>query len=130
MSGAATGSGTTTTAAVPKAMGMAPEAYDGKPDKVQSFWSALENYFYLNDGSFADTNRKIATALTFFKMGTAAGAWAQNKQTAVLTASPVNFGTWNAFKTAFKDNLIPAQLELEATNLMYSQKMGTCDFNS
>ena len=69
-------SAATTTTTTPKAMGSPPDAYDGAPNKAQAFWSALENYFYLNDTMFTDENRKIATALTFFKIGTSAGEWA------------------------------------------------------
>ena len=65
-----------TTAATPKVLGLPPDAYDGTPNKAQAFWSALENYFYLNNTLFTDENRKIATALTFFKIGTPAGEWA------------------------------------------------------
>ena len=70
----ATTMSTSTTA--PKLLGSPPEPYDGKPDKAEAFWSALESYFYLNSGMFADDNRKIATALTYFKVGTPAGEWA------------------------------------------------------
>jgi hypothetical protein len=65
-----------TTTATPKVLGSPPNVYDGTPNKAQAFWSALENYFYLNDTLFTDVNRKIATALTFFKIGTPAGEWA------------------------------------------------------
>jgi Retrotransposon gag protein len=123
-------SAATTTTTTPKAMGSPPDAYDGAPNKAQAFWSALENYFYLNDAMFTDENRKIATALTFFKIGTTAGAWARDKQKKAMTANPINFGTWAAFKTAFEKHFIPTQSQLESTKLMYALKMGTRDFNS
>ena len=65
-----------TSTAAPKSLGSPPEPYDGKPDKTEAFWSALESYFYLNSGMFVDDNRKIATALTYFKVGTPAREWA------------------------------------------------------
>ena len=65
-----------TSTATPKSLGSPPEPYDGKPDKAKAFWSALESYFYLNSSMFADDNRKIATALTYFKVGTPTGEWA------------------------------------------------------
>ena len=65
---------TSTTA--PKSLGSPLEPYDGKPDKAEAFWSALKLYFYLNSGMFADNNRKIATALTYFKVGIPAREWA------------------------------------------------------
>jgi hypothetical protein len=65
-----------TMTATPKALGLPPNVYDRTLSKAQAFWSALENYFYLNDTLFTDDNRKIATALTFFKIGTPAGEWA------------------------------------------------------
>jgi hypothetical protein len=119
-----------TTTTVPKAMGSPPEAYDGALNKAQAFWSALENYFYLNDALFTDENRKIATALTFFKIGTSAREWARDKQKKAMAATPISFGTWAAFKTAFEKHFIPAQSQLESTKLMYNLKMGTRDFNS
>ena len=119
-----------TTTATPKVLGSSPDAYDGTPNKAQAFWSALENYFYLNDTLFTDENRKIATALTFFKIGTPAGEWARDKQKTAMAVTPVNFRTWAAFKTAFKKHFIPAQSQLESTKNMYNLKMGTRDFNS
>jgi hypothetical protein len=116
--------------APPKVLGSSPDAYDGTPNKAQAFWSALENYFYLNDTLFTDENRKIATALTFFKIGMPAGEWAQDKQKIAMAATLVNFGTWAAFKTAFEKHFIPAQSQLESTKNMYNLKMGTRDFNS
>ena len=65
---------TSTTA--PKSLGSPLEPYDGKPDKAEAFWSALKLYFYLNSGMFADNNRKIATALTYFKVRIPAREWA------------------------------------------------------
>jgi hypothetical protein len=73
--------GTTTAAAVmaPKYLGSAPEQFDGKADKAQAFWSSLENYFYLNNAAFTNKGKKVATALTYFKMGTPVGEWARDK---------------------------------------------------
>jgi hypothetical protein len=70
----------------PIALGSSPDTYDGTPSKTQAFWSALENYFYLNNTLFMDENRKIATALTFFKIGTPAREWAQDKQKIAMAA--------------------------------------------
>ena len=72
----ATTMSTSTSTAAPKSLGSPPEPYDGKPDKAEAFWSALKTYFYLNSSMFADDNRKIATTLTYFKVGTPAGEWA------------------------------------------------------
>jgi hypothetical protein len=47
-----------------------------------------------------------------------------------MTATPISFGTWAAFKTAFEKHFIPAQSQLESTKLMYTLKMGTRNFNS
>ena len=99
----------TTTTATPKVLGSSPDVYDGTPSKAQAFWSALENYFYLNDTLFTDENRKIATALTFFKIGTPAGEWACDKQKTAMAVTPVDFGSWADFKTAFKKHFIPTQ---------------------
>ena len=67
---------TSTSTTTPKSLGSLPKPYDGKPDKAEAFWSALKLYFYLNSGMFADNNRKIATALMYFKVGMPAREWA------------------------------------------------------
>ena len=72
----ATTMSTSTSTATPKSLGSPQDTYDGKPDKAEAFWSALELYFYLNSGMFTDNNRKITTALTYFKVRTPAGEWA------------------------------------------------------
>ena len=78
---------------------------------------------------FTDENRKIATALTFFKIGMPAGEWAQDKQKTAMAATSVDFGSWADFRTAFEKHFIPAQSQLELTKIMYNLKIGTCDFN-
>ena len=118
-----------TTAAAPKSLGSPPELYDGKPDKAEAFWSALESYFYLNSGMFADDNRKIATALTYFKVGTPAGEWARDKQKTALAANPVDFGSWRDFKKQYDTHFVPAQSQLQAVQAMHNLRMGGRTFN-
>jgi hypothetical protein len=79
---------------LPKVLGSAPESFDGKGEKAEGFWSSLENYYYLNAEHFTDTNKKIASALTYFKQGTPAGDWARERQKAALAAHPADFGAW------------------------------------
>ncbi len=115
-----------------KLLGAAPEPFDGKPEKAKAFWNNLENYFHLNILIFNTDDKKISTALTYFKVGTPAGQWAQDKQKAALNpvgGSAVTFGVWADFKTNFRDHFIPAHTALEATNLMYTLKMGNRTFN-
>jgi hypothetical protein len=114
---------TTTTAAPPKFLGSTPELFDGKANKAQAFWSALENHFYLNNMAFTNEGKKVATTLTYFKIGTPAGKWAHDKQNTALAATPINFGTWANFKTAFKKHFIPMESELQAITAMYNTPM-------
>src|SRR3984893_11458629 len=115
--------------ATPKLVGNPPEAFDGKPDKAETFLSQLDNYYYLNDASFMDESRRVSATLTHFKAGTSAGKWAQDRTTTALTANPRSFGTWAAFKAAFKAHFIPADSQLEAGALMHSLKQGQKPFN-
>ncbi len=106
-----------------KLLGAAPEPFDDKPEKAKAFWNNLENYFHLNNTIFDTDDKKISTALTYFKVGTPAGQWAQDKQKAALNTvgrGAVTFGAWNDFKMNFQDHFIPAHTALEATNLMYT----------
>ena len=118
-----------TSTAAPKSLGSPPEPYDGKPDKAEAFWSALESYFYLNSGMFADDNRKIATALTYFKVGTPAREWARDKQKTALAANPVDFGSWANFKKGYDTHFVPAQSQLQAVQAMHNLRMGGRTFN-
>jgi Retrotransposon gag protein/Zinc knuckle len=118
-----------TSTAAPKSLGSPPEPYDGKPDKAEAFWSALESYFYLNSGMFADDNRKIATALTYFKVGMPAGEWARDKQKTALAAAPVDFGSWRDFKKNYDTHFVPAQSQLQAVQAMHNLWMGGRTFN-
>ena len=125
----ATTMSTSTSTAAPKLLGSPPEPYNGKPDKAEAFWSALESYFYLNSGMFADDNRKIATALTYFKVGTPTGEWARDKQKTALAANPVDFGSWANFKKGYDTHFVPAQSQLQAVQAMHNLWMGGRTFN-
>jgi hypothetical protein len=107
-----------------KILGAAPEPFEGKPEKAEAFWNNLENYFYLNGDVFNTDGKKISSALTYFKIGTSAREWAQDLQKKALDHAPVSFGTWATFKDGFKKHFIPAHSALEATNAMYTSKMG------
>jgi len=45
-----------------------------------------------------------------------------------LAANPVNYGTWNEFKTTFEKQFIPPATQMEAIAKMYDTSMGTKDF--
>jgi hypothetical protein len=117
-----------TTAASTKVLGSAPEPFDGSTTKADAFWTALDNYYYLNQDLYPSEDKRIASALTHFKIGSPAGEWAKDKQDAALTASPVNFGTWNKFRSDFKAHFIPVESVMNSTNLMHTFKMGNRPF--
>jgi hypothetical protein len=112
-----------------KILGAAPEPFEGKPEKAEAFWNNLENYFYLNEDVFNTDGKKISSALTYFKIGTSAREWAQDLQKKALARTPITFGMWAMFKDGFKKHFIPAHSALEATNAMYTSKMGGRPFN-
>jgi hypothetical protein len=112
-----------------KPLGTAPEQFDGTSSKAENFLSALRNYYYLNEALYSGDNRKVAFALTHFKIGTPAGEWARDKQNVALTTSPINFGSWDNFLAAFKKHFIPVQTKQDAMNKMWSMKMGSRQFH-
>ena len=112
-----------------KLLGSPPESFDGSPAKAEAFWNNLENYYYLNESTYSDQGKRVSAALTHFKVGTSAGEWAQDKQKRALSVTPVDFGTWVDFRDSFKKHFVPAYSKLEATNAMYTSKMGGRPFN-
>ena len=56
-----------------KVLGTTPEAFDGTASKAEWFLDALRNYYYLNESLYPDDSRRVASALTHFKVGTPAG---------------------------------------------------------
>ena len=112
-----------------KLLGAPPELFDGKPQKVEAFWNNLKNYYYLNSDSFSDEGKKVSSALTHFKVGSSAREWAQDVQKAALSKTTIDFGSWDDFHKKFKKHFVPAYSKLEATNAMYSSKMGGRPFN-
>ena len=46
-----------------------------------------------------------------------------------IAAQPTNYGTWQAFKDAFKVQFIPPQTELEALSKLHTTPQGSREFN-
>jgi Retrotransposon gag protein len=107
-----------------KTLGSAPEPFGGTPANAEAFWTNLANYFFLNHDLYSSTSKQIASALTHFKLGTPAGEWAKDRQQTTLANSPLDFGTWDAFKDAFKAHFIPVDGKLLSTQLLHTLKMG------
>ena len=114
----------------PKILGSTPEPYDGNPAKAQAFWNTLANYYMMNETIYANDKKKVPAALTNFKTGTQGGNWASNRIATALAATPVNYGTWNQFKTAFKEQFIPPKVQQEAIKGLHNIYMGNCEFNN
>jgi hypothetical protein len=93
---------------------MAPDAFDGNPEKAKPFWNALENYYNINDAVYTDEGQKVTAALTYFKMGTSAGDWASDCLATTLGATPINYGIWADFKNKFKEQFTPPQMQVES----------------
>ena len=116
-------------AATPRLIRTAPEPFTGKGKHALPFWNSLENYYHTNNDAFADDNKKVAAALTHFKVGTQARNWASDRMATALSANPVTYGTWAQFKTDFKDQFIPPETQAEAIKQVHSLIMGNRDFN-
>ena len=120
---------TMSTAKPDKALGTPPEPFDGTATKAEGFLSALQNYYYLNESLYSTESRRVAAALTHFQVGSAAGEWARDKQTAALEQTPINYGTWNDFINDFKKHFVPVQSEQQAMNTIWTLKMNNRPFH-
>jgi len=114
----------------PRILGTAPDLYDGSPEKASAFWNTLANYYTINDAVYATDTQKVSSALTYFKIGTPGGNWASDRMRTALDANPVNYGTWNDFKTAFEQQFIPPAAQMEAIQKMHDTRMGTNSFTT
>jgi hypothetical protein len=117
-----------TTAVSTKSLGSAPEPFDGTSANAEAFWTNLANYYFLNQDLHSTTSKRIASALTHFKLGTSAGEWAKDRQQAALANSPPDFGSWQDFQDAFKAHFIPVDQKLLSTQLLHTMKMGNKPF--
>jgi hypothetical protein len=63
-------------------------------------------------------------ALTHFKLGTPARDWASDRLATTLAATPVDYGTWAAFKDKFKEQFIPLQTQVESIQKIHNLLMG------
>jgi hypothetical protein len=121
-----TGMGTATSI---KTIGSALEPFDGSSMKAKAFWTSLASYFFLNEEIYNTANKKITSALSYFKIGTLAGEWAKDKQITALALSPPDFGIWEAFHDDFKSHFIPVDAILLSIQQMHSMKMENCPFS-
>jgi len=112
----------------PRILGTAPDLYDGSPEKASAFWNTLANYYNINDAVYTTDAQKVSSALTYFKIGTPGGNWASDRMKAALDANPVDYGTWNNFKTAFEQQFIPPAAQMEAIQKMHDTWMGSHSF--
>ena len=83
----------------------------------------------MSSAIFSNESKWVAAAPTHFKHRTPTGEWASDQMEHALSQTPVNYGTWADFKTAFKSHFIPPQMQLEAMQNMHSYAMGSKDFN-
>ena len=75
--------------------------------------------YTINDTIYATDTQKVSSALTYFKIGTPGRHWASDQMKAALDANPVDYGTWNNFKTAFEQQFIPPAAQMEAIQKMH-----------
>jgi hypothetical protein len=108
---------------------MTPDTFDGNPAKAEPFWNALENYYTLNNAVYTNEGQKMVAALTHFKMGTSAGDWASDCLATTLGATLVTYSTWANFKTKFREQFIPPQMQVESIQKIHNLPMGNREFN-
>jgi len=113
----------------PRILGTAPESYNGKGDTVIAFWNSLENYFIVNATTFDTDAKKVSSALTYFKQGTQAGDWASDHIATILARNPVNYGTWQDFRDAFKAQFIPPETQNEAIQNIHNTPQRNREFS-
>jgi len=113
----------------PHILGTAPEPYNGKGDTAIAFWNALENYFTVNATTFDTNAKKVSSALTYFKQGTQAGDWASDHIATILSGNPVNYGTWDNFRDAFREQFIPPETQNEAIQNIHNTPQRNQEFS-
>ena len=116
-------------AATPRPIRTPPDPFNGSAERAIPFWNSLANYYSINDAVYTTESRKVAAALTHFKLGTPAEDWASDQLSMALVATPVNYGTWAAFKTAFETQFILPQIQVEAIQKIHNMPMGNREFN-
>jgi len=67
--------------------------------------------------------------VTYFRQGTQAGEWASDCIATTLAANPTDYGTWQDFKDAFKEQFIPLQMQIEVIKKVYNIPQGNQEFN-
>ena len=110
-------------------MGTALEPFDGNGDKAIVFWNVLNNYFTVNATTYDTDPKKVSSALTYFKQGTQARDWASDRIAIALAANPADYGTWQAFKDAFKAQFIPPETQIEAIKKVHNTPQKNREFN-
>src|SRR5258707_2500329 len=108
--------------------GNPPDPYDGSPEKATTFWNTLASYYAINLDLYTTEGRKVAAALTHFKLGTPAGEWASDQMATALGQKPVDFGTWNPFKDKFTKQFIPPEVQNKAIQKLYDTPMRNREF--
>ena len=93
------------------------------------FWNVLDNYFTVNATTYDMDPKKVLSALTYFKQGTQAGDWASDRIATALAVNPTDYGTWQAFKDAFKAQFIPPETQIEAIKKVHNTPQKNREFN-
>ena len=111
-----------------KTIGSSPEPFNGFLMKAEALLTSLASYFFINKETYNSANKKITSALSYFKIGTPADEWAKDKQITALPLSSSNFGMWEAFCNDFKSHFIPIDTILLSIQQMHFMKIGNHSF--
>jgi len=84
----------------------------------------FNHHNYLNGDNFMSEHKKVSSALTHFRISTAASEWAQDRQKTALSQTPVDFSSWANFKTAFDKHFVPVITTDLAQQNMFDLKQG------
>lgn len=84
----------------------APEIFEGDRTKTEQFLMDCDLYFGINEVKYDTDKKKIIFALSYMKNGTA-GAW----KLVFAKDHASGYGTWNEFKTSFRESFEPIDQE-------------------
>jgi Retrotransposon gag protein len=101
-----------------------PNDFLGEPEQTKKYLQDCELYLKVNDQIYDTNKKRIVFALSFMTRGTAAG-WKESFINDVRARTPVDFGTWNAFKTAVTAAFEPIDDQGAARTQMKNLKQGT-----
>jgi Retrotransposon gag protein len=101
-----------------------PNDFLGEPEQTKKYLQDCKLYLKVNDQIYNTHKKRIVFALSFMTGGTTAG-WKESFINDVHAQTPVDFGTWDAFKAAVTAAFEPIDDQGAARTQMKTLKQGT-----